>query len=290
MALRPASTIFISGGARGIGAATARLFAGEGHRVIIADIDEAAAQALAAELGEGALAVSLDVRSPQSWEQALDAGEAAFGSVDVLVNNAGVLKVGYALEVSPADMEAMAQVNLLGFAHGLRAGVRRFLAKSPDYGSQGVGHHIGVCSLASFTALRGQAFYSATKHAMRAYEYGAAMELKGRGVRFSLVHPGAVETDMLHNQEGHEASALAFAEATIRPETIAQAIHKAAQTGRREITVPALPGFFARIIGVFPGLLSAALSSAWDRGLRRMHDRPAPEGPQLPAVHSRPDV
>src|SRR5690606_31764054 len=108
------AVFFVTGAARGIGAAFARLAVGRGRRVVLADVDETGAKTLAAELGERACAVALDVRDAAAWEEALDAAWARFGRVDVLVNNAGLLHPGTLLDHSDAELRQMLDVNVLG--------------------------------------------------------------------------------------------------------------------------------------------------------------------------------
>lgn len=247
--MRPDAVCFVTGGAHGIGAAFARLAVGRGRRVVIADVDATAARALAAELGERAHAVALDVRDEAAWERALDEAWARFGRVDVLVNNAGLLHGGRLLEQSPAQLRHMLDVNLVGVANGLRAAVPRLVR-------QGGGHVVDVGSLASYLPLKGQAFYSATKHAVRALHHGFALEQAGGPVAFTLVCPAAVDTGMLRQQIGADSNAIAFAGRPLTPEQVAEGIWRAAVRRPRELLLPAAGGLGARLLGAFPALLA----------------------------------
>lgn len=261
--LTQSTAVFITGAAGGIGSATARLFIENGHKVAVADLDYAAAETLADALGPDAQAIPLDVTSPSSWNGALSQAQECFGRIDIIVNNAGLLDPGYLRDHRQQALEAMIAVNLTGVANGFRAGARLFEA-------QGSGHFITLGSMTAFVALKGQAVYSATKHGVRALHYAFAMEMAETPVRFSIIHPGTVKTPLFERQKGIESSALSFAEPPIAPVRIAKAIFKAAQTGARERIIPGPQGFFARFIGIFPGLLAAALKGAWLRGLVRM--------------------
>lgn len=260
---------FVTGAAHGIGAAFARLATARGWRVVLADVDAGAAGALAGSLGDRARAVALDVRDAAAWERALDEAWAQFGHVDVLVNNAGLLHGGRLLEQSPEALRHMLDVNLMGVVHGLRAGV-------PRLARQGGGHVVDVASLAGYVPLKGQAFYAATKHAVRALHHAFALEQAGGPVTFTLVCPGAVDTAMLRRQIGADSNAMAFAGRALAPERVAEAIWRAATRRPREILLPPAGGLGARLLGAFPALLARVTPRVERAGLaalRRVRDR-----------------
>jgi len=263
MALKENSVFFITGGANGIGQCTAELIVRNGHFAVIADIEEGEALTTANSLGNQALSVKLDVRDSDNWEEALHLAKDHFGSIDVLINNAGVMNTGFLLDQSEEEIRQMLDVNLWGFTCGLRAGARFFL-------NQNYGHLITVGSMASFVSLKGQAFYSATKHGVRSIHYAFAMEMEDTPIRFSIIHPGSVETRMLEKQVGEDAAVLSFAEPTLKPEQVAEAILRLAENGKKEVIIPSLKGFFSRFVGVFPGFLSSALRGQWGRGKKKM--------------------
>lgn len=264
--MRADAVFFVTGAAHGIGEAFARLAVGRGRRVVIADVDGAGARALAAALGPHAHAVVLDVRDEAAWERALDEAWARFGRVDVLVNNAGLLFSGTLLEQSSAELRHMLDVNLLGVANGLRAAV-------PRLARQGGGHVVDVGSLASYLPLKGQAFYAATKHALRALHHGFALEQAGGPVGFTLVCPAAVDTGMLRRQVGADSNAIAFAGRPLRAGEVAEAIWRAARRRPREILLPRAGGLGARLLGAFPALLARVtphVERAGQAALRRL--------------------
>jgi NADP-dependent 3-hydroxy acid dehydrogenase YdfG len=266
MSLKKNSVFFITGGANGIGRKTAELVIEKGHSVVIADIEKETASSLADSLGDQAMAIELDVCDPEMWVTALEAAKSHFGSIDVLVNNAGVMSTGFLLDQTDVEIRQMMEVNLWGLTCGLRAGGRFFL-------EQNHGHLISIGSMASLVSLKGQAFYSATKHAVRSVHYAFSMELEETPVKLSIIHPSAVETRMLEKQVGEEAAVLSFAEPTLQPEQVAKAVYHAAETGAKELIIPPLKGFFSRFVGVFPGFLSSALGGQWDRGRKKMELR-----------------
>jgi len=267
--MRPDAVFFVTGAAHGIGAAFARLAVGRGRRVVLADVDVEAVRALAAALGERAHPLALDVRDEAAWERALDEAWARWGRVDVLVNNAGLLHGGRLLEQSSAQLRHMLDVNLMGVANGLRAAV-------PRLARQGGGHVVDVGSLAAYLPLKGQAFYSATKHAVRALHHAFALEQAGGPVTFTLVCPAAVDTAMLRQQVGADSNAIAFAGRPLGAEQVAEGIWRAAARRPREILLPAAGGLGARLLGAFPSLLAAVtprVERAGRAALQRLRER-----------------
>jgi len=198
--MRPDAVFFVTGAAHGIGAAFARLATGRGAQVVLADVDEDSARALAGTLGARAHAVALDVRDEGAWQRALDEAWTRFGRVDVVVNNAGLLHGGELLEQSAEQLRHMLDVNLLGVAYGLRAAV-------PRLARQGGGHVVDVASLAAYVPLKGQAFYSATKHAVVGLSESLYRELEGTGVGVHCLCPNLVRTKIFHSERNRDDGA-----------------------------------------------------------------------------------
>lgn len=183
----------ITGGANGQGAAAARRFTEEGAQVLIGDVADEDGRRLAAELGEAARYQHLDVSSEHDWEQAINTAESAFGSVDVLVNNAGVLHFSALAETRLEDYERVIRVNQIGQF----LGIREVLRSMPRGGS--------IINVSSVEGLAGMPFMSAycsSKFAIRGMTKVAAMELGERGIRVNSVHPGAVDTKMVRDAAG----------------------------------------------------------------------------------------
>ncbi len=212
----------ITGGARGQGEAEARLFCAEGGRVMIADVLDEAGLALAAELGEPARYVSLDVTREADWERAVAETLRASGRLDVLVNNAGIVRTGYLEQHSLADYMAVVNVNQVGVFLGMRAVV----AAMRDSGG---GSIVNISSNAGLEGVEGVIGYAASKWAVRGMTKSAALELGRWGIRVNSVHPGGVDTPMLGGAElGHMAAKNPFADQPIprigRPEEIARLV------------------------------------------------------------------
>ena len=182
-------TAIITGGARGMGAATCRLFVEQGAKVAIADMLEAEGRALAAELGDAACFYPHDVTSEESWAALVRNVEKDLGAVDVLVNNAGVLLFKTLLDTSLADYERILKVNLVGEFLGIKA-------VAPGMVERGRGSIINLSSVDGMKGANGLAAYASSKWGVRGLTKVAAMELGHRGVRVNSVHPGGVDTAM----------------------------------------------------------------------------------------------
>ena len=178
----------VTGGARGAGAAMVRLFVREGARVVIADVLDAAGEALAAELGEAARFCHLDVSSEEEWEAAVSTA-AAMGPLRVLVNNAAVLHAAAITQTSLADYQRVIGVNQVGTFLGIRAVVEPMKRA-------GGGSIVNVSSIAGLQSKNGLIAYSASKWAVRGMTKAAAIELGRHGIRVNSIHPGGIDTAM----------------------------------------------------------------------------------------------
>jgi NADP-dependent 3-hydroxy acid dehydrogenase YdfG len=179
----------VTGASSGIGAATARLLAKEGCNVVLAARREDRLNALAAELGEGTLAAPADVTDPAACAALVTRTVERFGSLDVLINNAGLGLYGSIAEGNPEDWRKMFDVNVLGVLYTTRAAVRQMLR-------QGSGDVVFISSLAGRRVPRADGtVYAATKHAVNAIADGLRMDVHEKGVRVINVEPGLVRTE-----------------------------------------------------------------------------------------------
>jgi 3alpha(or 20beta)-hydroxysteroid dehydrogenase len=181
----------ISGGARGQGEAEARLFAAEGAQVMIGDLLEAEGHALADALTGAAAFQRHDVRSEADWAAIVEAAVELWGRVDVLVNNAGIFRMA-AMTQTPSDLwHQVMEVNATGVFLGMRA-------VAPLFMEQRSGSIINISSVAGLRGA-GVAFaYGASKWAVRGMTKSASQELAPYGVRCNSIHPGIIDTAMLH--------------------------------------------------------------------------------------------
>lgn len=187
----------VTGGASGLGKADCRRLAEEGARVVIADIDMAGAEALAAELGDAAIAVKLDVSSPDDWQAAIAKTEEAFGGLNILVNNAGIVVVADPEETSIEQFRKVQAV----MSEGVFLGVKYAL---PLMAKTGQGSIINMSSTASHLGYPPFFAYSAAKGAVRSMTKSIAMhcQQKGYPVRCNSVHPASIETPMIQGAMG----------------------------------------------------------------------------------------
>ena len=180
----------VTGAARGIGAAIARRFVAEGAHVMLADVDQTAVQALAADLGESALAVSLDVTDAEDWRAAVDALTEAAGGVDILVNNAGLYARERLQDIGEADWDRIMAVN----AKGPFLGVQAVFASMR---SRGGGSIVNISSTAGIRASIAT-HYGSSKGAVRLMSKSVAVQGAPHRIRCNYVHPGPVDTSMGH--------------------------------------------------------------------------------------------
>ncbi len=187
----------ISGSARGMGEATARLMVAEGARVILGDILPEV-KTVAESLGDKAIAVTLDVTDEQSWRDAVDVGEKAFGKIDVLVNNAGILLMD---ELGNTTSEIYRKVNDVN-AFGCFLGMRE---THPALKRAGGGSIVNLSSVEGLGGNRFLVAYTGSKFAVRGMTKAAAIELAADGIRVNSVHPGGIDTPMVRHFVPDEA-------------------------------------------------------------------------------------
>ena len=198
----------ISGGSRGMGAAEARMFAREGAKVVIGDLLEEEGIKVVSEIGESggeALFVTLDVTDESSWQSAVSAAVERFGKVDILVNNAAILRTQGLLETTEEIWDEVMDINVKGTFLGAKTVI-------PEMRKAGGGSIINISSGAGITGSRRNTAYHASKGAVRIFTKSAAIQYAGENIRVNSVHPGPVDTDML-------ASSLAADDAR-RPEDV----------------------------------------------------------------------
>ncbi|MEU2080134.1 glucose 1-dehydrogenase [Streptomyces sp. NPDC013489] len=179
----------VTGAARGMGEAEARLFAALGANVVLTDVLEPQGEEVAASLGPAARFVRHDVTDEQSWAGAVAAALDAFGRLDVLVNNAAIYSTSLITEEDPARLETILRVNLIGPFLGVRA-------VAGPMRTSGGGSIVNISSQAGLQGLWGHGAYGAAKWGLRGLTRTAALELGADGIRVNSVHPGAIATPM----------------------------------------------------------------------------------------------
>ena len=192
----------ISGAARGMGASHARLLAAEGARVVLGDVLDDEGRAVAEEIGDAARYVHLDVTNPEDWAAAVDLALNAFGALNVLVNNAGIVYRRTLRNLERERWQRVLDVNLTGTMLGMRAVIEPMTAA-------GGGSIINMSSIQAMRGTPGNHGYVASKWAIRGLTKSAALELAPNNIRVNSLHPGMIRTPMTaHMPEDLVASPL----------------------------------------------------------------------------------
>lgn len=177
----------VTGGASGIGEATVRKFVAEGAKVVIGDLNKERGQALAEELGEAAIFVAIDVTKASDWEEVKKQALEAFGTVDVLVNNAGISVAQSLLTMTEEQYRKILEINQVSVFLGMQK-------IAPIMIEKGAGSIINTSSINGLKA--GAIGYTDSKFAVRGMTKAASAELAPQGVRVNSIHPGIIETPM----------------------------------------------------------------------------------------------
>jgi short-subunit dehydrogenase len=273
----------ITGGARGIGRATARALVAKGMKVAIGDLDLALAEQTARELsaaGGTVRAYPLDVTSRESVREFVDAVERDLGPLDVFDNNAGIMPVGTFLEESDESTRRQVDINVFGVINGAKEVLPRFVAR-------GRGHLVNVASMAGKGGFPGVATYCGTKHFVVGLSESIRGELHyaGQPVDVSCVMPAIVQTELatgLKDTRGVKK---------ITPEDVAEAIVEALEHPRFDVFVPKSAGVANTIVGVLPRRGREGLVRAMKADVALIEaDHSARAGYELRATESDPQL
>jgi NADP-dependent 3-hydroxy acid dehydrogenase YdfG len=238
--------VVVTGGAQGIGRATATLLADAGALVAILDVDGPAAQGVAAALPR-AQAWELDVADRATFTQVVPAIEARMGPIDVLINNAAVMALGPLVDVSEHQVRRQIETNLIGVVHGMQLVLPMMVARDR-------GHVININSGAGRWAIPGENVYVATKHAVVGLTGVARAELRGTGVHTSLVYMGPVEGTGLAAGM-HPTRSIRMS----RPEDVATAVVRLIRRPRPEVWIPRSAGRLSALGRHLPARAALAL-------------------------------
>jgi len=217
--------VAITGGARGIGRATAEALIAEGCRVAIGDLDTDLAEQTAAELAGGTVALELNVTERESFAAFLDEAERQLGPLDVVINNAGIMPIGRFSAEDDATAQRMVDINIHGVILGTKLALERMEPR-------GRGHIVNIASQAGKGGLPGGATYCATKHAVVGLSEAVNAEVEDTDIEIHCVMPAVVNTELgsgLKDLRGIKK---------LEPPEVADAVVEALQTGRFEVWVP----------------------------------------------------
>ncbi len=238
--------VAITGGARGIGRATATALIAQGARVAIGDIDAPLAEKTAAELGSGTIGLPLDVTDRESFAAFLDETERQLGPLDVLVNNAGIMPVGAFENETDDCAQRLVDINIHGVILGSKLAIQRFQPR-------GRGHIVQLASIAGKGGFPGGATYCATKHAVVGLTEALRSELRGTGIELHQVLPIGVNTEL------YSGVSAARGFPTAEPEDVANTIVELLQTGKFELYVPRKVAAITRMQALMPRRMAEAI-------------------------------
>ena len=239
--------VAITGGARGIGRATAAALIAQGARVAIGDIEIQLAEQTAQELAGGTIGLPLDVTDRTSFENFLNAVEDQLGPLDVLINNAGIMPIGPFIEESDATARTMVDINLHGVIIGSKLALQRFMPR-------GHGHLVNIASAAGKAGFPSGATYCATKHAVVGLSESIRAEVNETDIGVSVVMPVVVHTELgsgLPETRGFKA---------VEVEDVAGAIIDAIQYDRYEVFVPKSTKTLFRMKAIVPARVMEAMA------------------------------
>ncbi|MCO5328031.1 MAG: SDR family oxidoreductase [Solirubrobacterales bacterium] len=231
--------VAITGGARGIGKATALALIRRGARVAIGDLDLELAEKTAAELGGNAVAVKVDVTDRDSFVTFLDDAERELGPLDVLINNAGIMPLGRFEEETDETAKMLIDINLHGVIYGTKLALERMIPRRS-------GHIVNIASQAGKAGIPGGATYCATKHAVVGLSEAVRLENLENGIEISCVMPAVVNTELgsgLTDTRGVKK---------LEPEEVAEAIVEAIETNRFDVWVPRSSAGIAVALNMVP--------------------------------------
>jgi NAD(P)-dependent dehydrogenase (short-subunit alcohol dehydrogenase family) len=247
--------VAITGGARGIGRATAAALIAQGARIGIGDIDAPLAEQTAADLDAPytrTIGLPLDVTDRKSFVGFLDEVERQLGPLDVLVNNAGIMPIGPFVEETDAAAQRLVDVNVHGVILGSKLAIERFQRR-------GRGHIVQLASIAGKGGFPGGVTYCATKHAVVGLTEALRAELRGTGIELHQVLPIGVNTEL------YSGVSQARGFTTAQPEDVANAIVELLQTGKFEIYVPKSVAAIVRAQALMPRRVAEAITR-WTKG------------------------
>jgi len=251
----------VTGAGSGLGRAIARELAGRGFQVEVTDVDPEAAARVAAEIGGGASGAGLDVRDEAACRAVAEGVAARSGSLDLWVNNAGVLWTGSSWTQDEATRRTMLDVNTLGTMNGTIAALGPMTVA-------GRGQVINVISLAGIVAAPGEVNYSASKHAAIAFSLGTLFDLRQagiEGVELSAICPDGIWTPMLEDKLDDRDAAGSFSGRLLTVDEVATAVGKLTERPRPLVILPRWRGLQLRLLDLFPRLALRLLPLAlWD--------------------------
>ena len=245
--------VVITGGAGGIGQALARAFGAEGARIVLVDLPSSPLEEATTKLraaGIEAVALPCDITQPEQVRDTMEAARDAFGRIDVLINNAGIVHRSAFAETRPEVFRRVMDVNLFGALHCTQACLDELLRRQ--------GLIIAISSIAGLAPLYGRSGYAASKHAMHGLFESLGAELRDQGAAVLMVCPSFVESGLEASTLGGDGERIARPRSKVgtlgTPDEVARAVVKAARTGRRRLILTPVGKTSALLSRVAPSL------------------------------------
>lgn len=242
-------TIVITGASGGIGSALARELESRGAKLVLADISFDGLKSLAACLTSKPLLIQCDITDRADVKALVESSLKNYSKIDILINNAGIIRPALFENCSYEDIDAQMKVNFMGAVNCTKEVVAAMISAKQ-------GHIVTISSLAGLVPETYSSIYTASKFALRGFFLTLGIELKKHNIKVSTIFPDSVNTPMLKYEAAHGGSPLTFLSNAQSPEKIVRAVIRALEKNRPEICMPVSSGFFSRIVMCWPWLVT----------------------------------
>ncbi|MFA5399032.1 MAG: SDR family oxidoreductase [Dehalococcoidia bacterium] len=241
--------VIITGASGGIGTALTKEMDRRGANLVLADINLNGLKSLASDLKSDPLIVQCDITDRADVKKLVEAAVSRFSKIDILINNAGIIRPALFENCDYEDIDAQMKVNFMG-AVNCSKGVLAVMIPAEQ------GHIVTISSLAGLVPETYSSIYTASKFALRGFFLTLAIELSKHNIKVSTIFPDSVDTPMLKYEASHGGSPLTFLGEAQKPQKIVQAVIKAIEKGSPEICAPAATGIFSKIIMCWPWIVT----------------------------------
>lgn len=235
----------LTGAAGGIGSEIAKMLDNQGYHTVLVDLNLERLEQLSRKLVNTPMCIASDITDSEKVDQIRNQVIQAYGKIDVLINNAGVINT------KPTELSSYEEIDL-EINVNYKAAVYMTKAFLPYMIAQKTGHIISISSLGGLMPLKETPGYSGSKFALRGYMLSLYLAVKKHGIHVSTLYPTAIDTPMLLKESITGGSPLNFFSAPLSPEDVASAVQKAIQKKKIEISLPGAAGVFCKIMSTFP--------------------------------------